>query len=67
MEERMTTSAGALRITLASDDRWLEGTLGGERFRIRTSADETEGVYSMLEIGAQPRNGVPTYIRIKER
>jgi hypothetical protein len=52
----MTTSAEPVRITLTSDDRWLEVTPGGERFRIRTSTHETEGFYSTLEIVAPPRS-----------
>jgi mannose-6-phosphate isomerase-like protein (cupin superfamily) len=64
-ESQMMTSAEALHSTLASDDRWLEVT-PGERFRIRTSVDETGGTYSMIEIVAEPRNGVPLHIHTKE-
>jgi mannose-6-phosphate isomerase-like protein (cupin superfamily) len=34
----------------------------GERFRIRTSVKETKGIYTMLELIADPRNGVPMHI-----
>jgi hypothetical protein len=36
---------------------WLQIT-PGERFKIRTSVEETEGVYTMLELVAEPRNVV---------
>jgi protein-S-isoprenylcysteine O-methyltransferase Ste14 len=34
----------------------------GERFKIRTSAKETKGIYTMLEVVADPRNGVPIHV-----
>jgi mannose-6-phosphate isomerase-like protein (cupin superfamily) len=40
---------------------WLQVT-PGERFRIRTSVKETKGIYTMLELIADPRNGVPMHI-----
>jgi mannose-6-phosphate isomerase-like protein (cupin superfamily) len=44
---------------------WLQIT-PGERFKIRTSVDETEGNYTMLEMVADPRNGVPMHIHKNE-
>ena len=44
---------------------WLE-TTPGERFTIRTSAKETKGIYTMLEVVADPRNGVPIHIHKNE-
>ena len=44
---------------------WLEVT-PGERFRIRTPVDETNGIYTMLELVADPRNGVPMHIHKNE-
>lgn len=44
---------------------WLEAT-PGERFAIRTSARETEGNYAILEVVADPRNGVPMHIHKNE-
>jgi len=44
---------------------WLQVT-PGERFRIRTSVKETKGIYTMLELIADPRNGVPMHIHQNE-
>ena len=44
---------------------WLQVT-PGERFRIRTSTKETRGIYTMLELIADPRNGVPMHIHQNE-
>jgi uncharacterized cupin superfamily protein len=44
---------------------WLE-TTPGERFTIRTSAKETKGIYTKLEVVADPRNGVPIHIHKNE-
>ena len=38
----------------------------GERFIIRTSVEETKGAYTMLEVVADPRNGVPMHIHTNE-
>ena len=40
------------------DGEWLPIT-PGERFKIRTSAEETEEAYTMLELVADPQNGAP--------
>jgi mannose-6-phosphate isomerase-like protein (cupin superfamily) len=61
----MTTSAKALPAAQQADDQWLEVT-PGERFIIRTSVDETDGIYAMLEIVAESRNGVPMHIHTNE-
>ena len=47
------------------NDEWLEVT-PGERFKIRTSVDETSGVYTVLEVVAEPRNGVPMHVHAHE-
>jgi mannose-6-phosphate isomerase-like protein (cupin superfamily) len=47
------------------NDRWLQIT-PGERFRIRTSVKETNGIYTMLELAADRRNGVPMHIHQNE-
>jgi mannose-6-phosphate isomerase-like protein (cupin superfamily) len=46
-------------------DGWLQVT-PGERFRIRTSAKETKGIYTTLELIADSRNGVPMHIHQNE-
>ncbi|MGX9963092.1 cupin domain-containing protein [Roseomonas sp. F4] len=38
----------------------------GERFTIRTSIAQTGGIYTMLEIIADPRNGVPMHVHAHE-
>jgi mannose-6-phosphate isomerase-like protein (cupin superfamily) len=38
----------------------------GERFKLRTSAVETEGAYTMLEMMADPRYGTPMHIHNNE-
>lgn len=47
------------------NDGWLQIT-PGERFRIRTSTKETNGIYTMLELIADPRNGVSKHIHQNE-
>ena len=47
------------------DDGWSQIT-PGERFKIRTSVKETRGIYTMLELIADPRNGVPMHIHQNE-
>jgi quercetin dioxygenase-like cupin family protein len=47
------------------DDGWQEIT-PGERCRIRTSVAETKGVYTMIEVVAETRNGVPMHIHQNE-
>jgi hypothetical protein len=46
-------------------DKWFELT-PGERFTIRSSVTETEGKFTMLELGADSRNGVPMLIHKNE-
>jgi quercetin dioxygenase-like cupin family protein len=43
------------------DNEWSE-VIRGERYIIRTSSNETNGIYSMLEVVADPRNGVPMHV-----
>jgi len=44
----------------------MAGNDAGERFTIRTSAKATKGIYTMLEVVADPRNGVPIHIHKNE-
>jgi quercetin dioxygenase-like cupin family protein len=48
-----------------ASSEWLEIT-PGERFKFRTSATETDGIYMTLEIIADPRNGVPMHVHANE-
>ena len=48
-----------------SNGEWSQ-TTPGERFIIRTSVEETKGIYTMLEVVADPRNGVPMHIHKNE-
>ena len=57
--------ASAEVMTYQHNDEWLQVT-PGERFRIRTSVKETKGIYTMLELIADPRNGVPMHIHQNE-
>jgi quercetin dioxygenase-like cupin family protein len=59
------TSTKALSIAQQSSDEWLEVT-PGERFMIRTSAAETNGAYTMIEVFAEPGNGVPMHVHKNE-
>jgi mannose-6-phosphate isomerase-like protein (cupin superfamily) len=47
------------------EDQWSEVTLG-ERYIIRTTSEEVNGAYSMLEVVADPRNGVPMHVHDNE-
>jgi mannose-6-phosphate isomerase-like protein (cupin superfamily) len=47
------------------EDEWSKVTRG-ERYIIRTTSQETNGVYSMLEIVVDPRNGVPMHVHDNE-
>jgi mannose-6-phosphate isomerase-like protein (cupin superfamily) len=46
-------------------DKWSEVTRG-ERYIIRTTSEEANGAYSMLEVIADPRNGVPMHVHDNE-
>jgi len=47
------------------DHEWLRTPMG-ERFKIHTSAQETEGRDTMLEMVADPRNRIPMHIHKNE-
>ena len=47
------------------NDEWLQIT-PGERLRIRISSAQTMGAYSVLEVVADPGNGVPMHIHGNE-
>jgi mannose-6-phosphate isomerase-like protein (cupin superfamily) len=59
------TSTEVLAIDRRGNDEWSEIT-PGERFIIRTSAVQTRGAYTMLEVLADPGNGVPLHIHTNE-
>jgi hypothetical protein len=63
----MTTPKTAeVRLTRDQDHgEWLQVT-PGERFNIRVPSAQTNGAYSVIEIVADPRNGVPLHIHNKE-
>lgn len=44
---------------------WWEVT-PGERFTIRTSVKQTAGLYTMIEVTAESRNGVPVHTHANE-
>ena len=44
---------------------WRE-VIAGEKFIIRTSVKETAGRYTVIEITAEPRNGVPMHVHAEE-
>ena len=48
-----------------ADDTWLQVT-PGERLRIRVSSAQTMGAYSVIEIVADPHNGVPLHVHKNE-
>jgi mannose-6-phosphate isomerase-like protein (cupin superfamily) len=58
-------STEVLSINHQDKGEWLE-TTPGERFKIRTSVEETKGIYTMLEVVADPRNGVPMQVHKNE-
>jgi mannose-6-phosphate isomerase-like protein (cupin superfamily) len=61
----MQSTANRPRSVSISGGAWSEVT-PGERFNIRTSATETEGIYTILEVIADPRNGVPLHVHSNE-
>jgi quercetin dioxygenase-like cupin family protein len=46
-------------------EEWSEITRG-ERCIIRVSSEQTKGAYSMIEVVADPRNGVPMHVHDNE-
>ena len=61
----MTPKTEEVRVTLEQDREWLQVT-PGERFRIRVPSAQTMGAYSVIEIVADPGNGVPLHIHDRE-
>jgi hypothetical protein len=47
------------------EGEWSEVTRG-ERYIIRTTSQQANGAYSMLEVVADPRNGVPMHVHENE-
>ena len=63
----MTTS-NTIESSLAHDqgtEKWLQVT-PGERFRIRVPSSRTMGAYSVMEVVADPHNGVPLHVHTRE-
>jgi hypothetical protein len=54
------TSTGVPPARHQNDGEWLR-TPTGERFKIHTSSEETEGAFTMLELIAEPRNRIPMH------
>jgi mannose-6-phosphate isomerase-like protein (cupin superfamily) len=54
-----------LSVGNGSKSQWLQVT-PGERFTIRTSSVDTNGAYLMLEVLADPLNGVPMHVHDNE-
>jgi mannose-6-phosphate isomerase-like protein (cupin superfamily) len=50
---------------LEVENEWLEVT-PGERFTIRTASKVASGAYVVLEVIAEPRNGVPMHVHDNE-
>jgi quercetin dioxygenase-like cupin family protein len=50
---------------MTTESEWLE-TTPGERFKVRTSANDTGGMYLILEIEAAPGIGVPLHTHDNE-
>jgi len=63
--ENKQLASGGLWTENEGDGEWMEVT-PGERFLVRTSATETGGVYTVIEVVAQPRNGVPLHVHQNE-
>ena len=47
------------------NDEWLQVT-PGERFKVRIASSQTMGAYAVIEIVADPHNGVPLHIHGRE-
>jgi uncharacterized protein YjiS (DUF1127 family)/mannose-6-phosphate isomerase-like protein (cupin superfamily) len=61
----MTPKTDVVRATAEQDTEWLQVT-PGERLKIRVRSAQTVGAYSVLEIVADPGNGVPLLIHDRE-
>lgn len=61
----MDTSVNMLSKGPSDGSEWWEVT-PGERFTIRTSVSETGGLYTMIEVTAESRNGVPVHTHANE-
>ncbi|NKK75860.1 cupin domain-containing protein [Rhizobium leguminosarum bv. viciae] len=61
----MDTSVNMLSKGPGDGSEWWEVT-PGERFTIRTSVSETGGLYTMIEVTAESRNGVPVHTHANE-
>jgi len=58
-------SSGEISSDHQRRDGWSEVTRG-ERYIIRTTSEQTNGAYSMLEVVADARNGVPMHVHDNE-
>lgn len=61
----MTISVKAKTTGQRADDQWLEAT-PGELFKFRVSSLDTKGIYTMFEVVAESRNGVPMHTHRNE-
>lgn len=61
----MNTSVTILPINPNVDSEWREVT-PGERFRLLTSAADTNGIYTIIEMVGEARNGVPVHTHANE-
>ncbi|MBY5378390.1 cupin domain-containing protein (plasmid) [Rhizobium leguminosarum] len=61
----MDTSVNMLSKGPSDGSEWWEVT-PGERFTIRTSVSENGGLYTMIEVTAESRNGVPVHTHANE-
>lgn len=48
-----------------AEQAWFQVT-PGEKFTIRTSVRDTQGLYTMIELVADPHNGVPMHVHTRE-
>ncbi|MEJ1977111.1 MAG: cupin domain-containing protein [Acetobacteraceae bacterium] len=60
-----TISSEVLPTGNERENEWQEVT-PGERFRICTSSNDTNGAYLVFEVVADPRNGVPLHVHDNE-
>jgi mannose-6-phosphate isomerase-like protein (cupin superfamily) len=61
-----TPKAAQLHFTPDQDRGQWQHVTPGERFKIRVSSAQTMGAYSVIEIVADPGNGVPLHTHNKE-
>jgi mannose-6-phosphate isomerase-like protein (cupin superfamily) len=65
VKKKSKPKAAAVLARVAEKGAWLEVT-PGESFTVRVTSEDTKGGYTVIEIVAQPRNGVVRHIHHKE-